>query len=111
MSRWMYSRDGEEFGPTDLGGLRQLAKSMHLLPGSRVWQPGKDDGAIASSLGGLQFVTPEAQPDDDRRPGQHIEMDMQYLAEQRRAFVLYALCGTVLVFVLSLFVMIAGSML
>ncbi len=111
MSRWMYSRDGEEFGPTDMGGLRHLAKSMHLLPGSRVWQLGKDDGAIASSLVGLQFLTPEAQPDGDRRTGPHIEMDMQYLAEQRRTFLLYTLCGTVLVFVLSLFVMIAGSML
>ena len=76
-----------------------------------MWQPGKDEGVLASSFVGLQFLTPEAQPDGKRRTGQHIEMDMQYLAEQRRTFVLHALCGTVLVFVLSLFVMIAGSML
>jgi hypothetical protein len=110
MSRWIYLRDGEQFGPTDLGGLRQLAKSMHLLPDSKVWRPGQNEGVLASTLEGLQFPTPEAQSDGERRTGQGIDMDHKYHAEQGRLLALYVVCGTVILIVLVLFTSIMGSM-
>ena len=110
MQRWIYSRDGETFGPTDMGGLRQLARSMHLLPDSKVRQHGRSDAVLASSIAGLCFVAPDDPADGTPQSKFPDEMDQQYLAEQARSFLLYALCGTVLVFVLALFTLIAGSM-
>ena len=59
---WHYSRDGEKFGPTDIGGLRKMAASLHLAPASLVWSEGLPAWVPATSLQHLAFPARDAQP-------------------------------------------------
>lgn len=72
--KWRYSRDGQEFGPTDLGGLRRMARSLHLLPESLVWTEGLPAWVPASTIETLAFPARDADsppplppPATDRR--------------------------------------------
>lgn len=52
---WLYSRDGEKFGPTDIGGLRKMAASLHLTPESLVWTEGLPAWVPATTIETLVF--------------------------------------------------------
>jgi len=60
--RWHYARDGQKFGPTDLGGLRQMARCQHLLADSLVWSDGLPAWVPASTIETLDFPAPK-QPE------------------------------------------------
>lgn len=109
MAHWTYVRDGQKFGPTDTGGLRQLARSMHLARDCTVFKLGETTGALAASIPGLTFATPEPVSGEQSSSGP-FGMDREYLSEQRRLLALWFCCGVVLVLSLCLFVFIIGSM-
>jgi phage shock protein PspC (stress-responsive transcriptional regulator) len=52
---WYYSRDGQKFGPTDLGGLRKMAAALHLAPESLVWSEGLPAWVPATTIETLAF--------------------------------------------------------
>lgn len=52
---WHYSRDGQKFGPTDLGGLRKMAAALHLAPESLVWSEGLPAWVPATTIETLAF--------------------------------------------------------
>ncbi len=52
---WYYSRDGQKFGPTDLGGLRKMAIALHLAPDSLVWHEGLPAWVPATTIETLVF--------------------------------------------------------
>jgi len=82
MKHWTYSRDGENFGPTDFGGLKQLARSMHLRRDCRVREVGQTESSLAGALHGLEFVEPD--PTGNQGSGIEASLDHAYLAQQRR---------------------------
>lgn len=59
---WLYSRDGEKFGPTDLGGLRKMAAALHLTPESLVWTEGLPAWVPATTIETLVFPPREEPP-------------------------------------------------
>ena len=59
---WHYARDGAKFGPTDLGGLRKMAASLHLTPESLVWSEGLPAWVPATSIETLIFPPREEVP-------------------------------------------------
>jgi|688.fasta_scaffold46305_4 phage shock protein PspC (stress-responsive transcriptional regulator) len=59
---WHYSRDGQKFGPTDLGGLRKMAASLHLCPDSLVWSEGLPAWVPATTIETLVFPPREELP-------------------------------------------------
>lgn len=59
---WHYAREGEKFGPTDLGGLRKMAASLHLTPESLVWSEGLPAWVPATSIETLIFPPREELP-------------------------------------------------
>jgi phage shock protein PspC (stress-responsive transcriptional regulator) len=71
---WHYARDGKKFGPTDLGGLRKMAASLHLSPESLVWSEGLPAWVPATTIETLVFPPrhelppplPASQPIDPR---------------------------------------------
>jgi hypothetical protein len=93
MTRWIYTRDGEDFGPTDFGGLRHLAKSMHLHPDCLLRQVGQSERIPARSLEGLVFVEPESIHASSQGDGAGAVIDHVYLAQQRRIIVASILGG------------------
>lgn len=58
---WFYERDGQGFGPTDLGGLQVMARSLHLTPDCAVWKHGETKRTQAASLT-LSFPVRDAAP-------------------------------------------------
>jgi GYF domain 2 len=108
LKQFSYSRDGQDFGPTDLGGLRQLARSMHLRPECMVREQGRPEAVQASAIKGLRFTDPEIQADDGRiRP---VLMDLVYLAEQRRLILSVLLGGAAFLATLFVVTLLLGSM-
>ena len=59
---WHYSRDGEKFGPTDLGGLRKMAASLHLSQESLVWSEGLPAWVPATTIETLVFPPRDEPP-------------------------------------------------
>lgn len=59
---WQYSKDGQKFGPTDLGGLRKMAASLHLSPDSLVWSDGLPAWVPATTIETLVFPPREELP-------------------------------------------------
>ncbi|MFN7812037.1 MAG: PspC domain-containing protein [Planctomycetia bacterium] len=72
---WLYSRDGERFGPTDLGGLRKMASCRHVLPETLVWSEGLPAWIPAATIETLVFP-----PQEPPEPGHVMEpaMDSVY---------------------------------
>lgn len=87
MTRWIYTRDGEDFGPTDFGGLRHLARSMHLRRDCLLQQVGQSERIPAGSLEGLEFVEPASIPGSTEGGSAGRVIDHVYLAQQRRIIV------------------------
>ena len=107
MKRFSYSRDGHDFGPTDLGGLRQLARSMHLRPECIVREQGRPEAVRASAIKGIRFADPEVGADDGRlKP---ILVDLAYLAEQRRLILSVLLGGAAFLAALFVVTLLLGS--
>ena len=107
MKRFSYSRDGHDFGPTDLGGLRQLARSMHLRPECMVREQGRPEAVPASAIKGIRFADPEVGADDGRlKP---ILVDLAYLAEQRRLILSVLLGGAAFLAALFVVTLLLGS--
>ena len=107
MKRFSYSRDGQTFGPTDLGGLRQLAKSMHLRPDCTVSEPGKEGGFPATTIEGIRFLKADAPAADETHRSPVI--DFAYLASERRLIRRIFLGGTVFLAALFLVAILLGS--
>ena len=59
---WHYSRDGQKFGPTDLGGLRKMAAALHLSRDSLVWSEGLPAWVPATTIETLVFPPREEMP-------------------------------------------------
>lgn len=107
MKRFSYLRDGHDFGPTDLGGLRQLARSMHLRPECMVREQGRPEAVQASAIKGIRFADPEVGADHGRlKP---ILVDLAYLAEQRRLILSVLLGGAVFLAALFVVTLLLGS--
>jgi phage shock protein PspC (stress-responsive transcriptional regulator) len=65
---WLYERDGQRFGPTDLGGLQIMADSWHLLPECKVLPAGGTVPGRAADIEGLVFpAEPPPLPRTDSR--------------------------------------------
>ena len=86
--QWFYTRDGERFGPTDLGGLRRMARSLHLTQESTVWATDMGAWMQATSLSDLTFPslppelvlpTPVEVPMDSRYDGLYRSSDDRML--------------------------------
>lgn len=107
MKRFSYTRDGQVFGPTDLGGLRQLAKSLHLRPECVVRQSGEVVGIPAGKVEGL-FVGGIEGPADETPRGKVI-VDYAYLAAQRRLIVTVFLGGGAFLAALSVAALVLSS--
>jgi hypothetical protein len=107
LKRFSYSRDGQDFGPTDLGGLRQLAKSLHLRPECMVREQGRTEAVQASAIKGICFVDPVVAAADARlKP---VLMDLVYLAEQRRLILGVLLGGAAFLAALFVVTLLLGS--
>jgi len=83
---WFYERDGQDFGPTDVGGLQLMADCLHLLPECEVWQRGRSERTLASDVDGIRLPPREPPP---------APFDPRYLRLYRSADdrVLLGLCG------------------
>jgi len=86
---WLYERDGEEFGPTDLGGLQVMAACQHLRPECTVWQQGRQERMRAAAIHELQFA-PTGPSEPSATP-----LDARYLRLYRSADdrIVLGLCG------------------
>jgi phage shock protein PspC (stress-responsive transcriptional regulator) len=72
---WHYTRDGERFGPTDLGGLRKMAACHHLLSESGVWSEGLPGWVPAATIETLVFPHHEDPP---QQPATSLPSDDRY---------------------------------
>ena len=107
MKRFSYSRDGHDFGPTDLGGLRPLAKSLHLRPDCRVHELGVSGTVSASTIEGLVF--PDLGNSSDDGPRKTVVMDLAYLAQQRRVILRVLLGGAAFLAALLVMTLFLGT--
>jgi phage shock protein PspC (stress-responsive transcriptional regulator) len=91
--QWFYTRDGERFGPTDIGGLRRMAQSLHLTQESTVWATGMGAWMQATSLSDLTFpsLPPELVPPNPVEVPMDARYDGLYRSSDDR--VLLGLCG------------------
>jgi phage shock protein PspC (stress-responsive transcriptional regulator) len=91
--QWFYTRDGERFGPTDIGGLRRMARSLHLAQESTVWADGMGEWMRATSLSDLVFpvLPPEVVPSMPVEVLMDARYDGLYRSSDDR--VLLGLCG------------------
>ena len=56
--QWYYAKGESQFGPVDMGTLRQLAASGQLRPEDPLWCAGMSNWATAESIAGLSFGAP-----------------------------------------------------
>lgn len=83
---WLYERDGQEFGPTDMGGLQEMAASLHLTADCPVWEQGGSERHKAGSLAEVQFPSlalPPALPPDYAQ-GAHVAYPALYRSADQR---------------------------
>lgn len=55
ITEWYYKRDGKTFGPTDLEGLSEMARSLHLREESLIWKEGSATPSLAKDSGMVAF--------------------------------------------------------
>jgi phage shock protein PspC (stress-responsive transcriptional regulator) len=90
---WLYERDGQEFGPTDMGGLQEMAASLHLTEDCPVWEQGGSERRKAGSLAEVQFPSLALPPALPPEQTQGVDVDYPGLYRSADQGLLLGLCA------------------